>query len=401
MTYMFLDSRQGLRIVGLVQKDRLREIYIDSDLKPSNIASIYRGRVESVIKGMNSAFIDIGSENNAYLNLKDALPRDKMYDRPSDYSITDFLDQGQELIVQVKKEGSETKGPKVTTHLELGGRNIILLAYSDRVNISRKIRDRDQVARLRSLAQEIKLKDYGMIIRTSSQSVSNEELRDEYRELVGIYEKIDRERNFLPTPKLLHKPLLDWENLLVRKYANLEEIIVNGEKDFKELENLLVDQGLDPGKLRLDKDYRLDYDERVYPDLTRGLERKVNLRSGGSIVIDELEALTAIDVNTESSLGNRSFRKNVLRTNREAAREIAYQIRLRNISGIILIDFINMEDDHRELVRESLEEELRKDSIASTVYGYTRLGLLELSRTKKRRSLKEEYNILDLDKIHL
>lgn len=388
MNYIFIDTGCELDKIGFVEENRLIEIYFDSKDK-TDISSIYRGRVKDIVRGMESAFIDIGFEKNAYINLKDAVSKDKLYSRDK-FTITDFLREGEEVIVQVKKQGNEKKGPKVTTHIEIPSMSLILTPYSNKIRVSRKIRQREEAERLKEIGRKIQVRDYGMIFRTSSYLESEEKLENEYKSMLEIYEKLERERNFLPCPKLLYRPILDWEFLILNKLEDLDKIIVNRLEKYKEIEELLDKFELPKEKLLLDESYSFQYDERVYKYFNQALKRKLDLKSGGSIVIDELEALTAIDVNSEGVNSKKSLRKNILKTNLEAAIFISQEIRLRNISGIILIDFINMDKkEDRDYIIKVLENELNKDSIKSNIYGFTKLGLLEIARSKKRKSLKE------------
>ncbi len=391
MNYVFMDKYEGKELIGFVENNRLVDLYADGG-KKEVVSYIYRGRVKDVVDGMNSAFIDIGSNKNAFLSLKDALPLDYLYE-DGDYKISDFLKEGEDIIVQVKKDGTETKGAKVSTHIELPSKNIILTPYSEKIRISRKIKDREEVSRLREIAQGMKFENIGMIIRTSAYLEDSVSLVKEYEGLVEDFKKIQREKNFLPCPKLIYKPLEDWELGLVRRLGQLDRIIVKTKEDLEDLRELLRNHNLNEDKLSLDPDYNFIYDKSVYNDFKTALARKVRLGSGGSIVIDQLEALTAIDVNTESIAAKKTFRKNILKTNLEAALAISREIRLRNLSGIILVDFINMEKkEDRDKLIESLEREFQKDSVKANIYGFTKLGLLEIARTKKRKSLKEIFN---------
>lgn len=388
MDYIFIDRLENRKQIGYVENGHLRELYIDEEESESLIGNIYRARVADVVVGMNAAFIDIGEEKNAYLSLKDALPREKLYDG-LDYNISDLLTAGSEIIVQVSRDSYGDKGAKVTTHIELAGKYIIFNPYSNRINVSRKIKNKIRRKRLEDLGRDISLEDYGMIIRTVAEKIEESKIKEEYEYLYGIYKRLKREINFLPCPKLIYRDLKDWEELI--RDRNFDRILVNDKSVYDSILEIedQYELNLDE-KIELDKNFSLEYDINLQKELKKALDRTIYLDSGASIVIDEAEALTAIDVNTKSYTGNFKLSRTVVETNLEAAREIGKQIRLRNIGGIIIIDFIRMNSDKDiERVVECLKNEMDKDSIQTDIAGMTRLGLLEVTRKKTRPSLNE------------
>ncbi len=386
MNYIFIDLKQEIQRIGLVKENKLLEIYVDEDNKV-NIGEIYRGRVQSVIKGLNSAFVDLGTDKNAYLSFKDVYLQENQ-------DIGEVLVENKEIIVQVEKEGILDKGPKVTNKIEISGVNMVVTPYNKTIRISRKIKDRELIDNLKKIAEKINFRNFGLIFRTSAQEMNLETLENEYVGLVKEFDTIQREKNFLPCPKLIYKELRDWELMILDEYENIDKILVNERNIFEEMKQVLLEKIGDTSKL-IFEDYQLEYDENVYPMINKALKRKLSLNSGASLVFDELEALTAIDVNTQAIKKDKSFRKNILKANLDSAKKIAWEIRLRNISGIILIDFINMDrQEDRERVKNTLIAELGKDRIKSFVYDYTKLGLLEMNRTKKRNSLKNTWKPL-------
>ncbi|NLY78023.1 MAG: Rne/Rng family ribonuclease [Tissierellia bacterium] len=392
MNYIFIDSKDGIEKVGIVEENKLVEFYIDHDDKDQLVGNIYRGRVVNVLQGMEAAFVDIGHDKNAYLDLKNALTRKT----PSKegMSIRDVVKVGQEIIVQVLKEPTEMKGAKITANITLPGRFIVLTPYSEKISISRKIIDEDEISRLKNIGEKIRQESMGMIFRTSSKYIGKDLLEEEYINLIDIFKKIERERNFLPCPKLIYKEMDLSEKVIRDSYSDkIDKIIVNNKDKYNRL--LQLEDVFFPGlkeKMLFQEDFSIDYEESIMKGIKMALDRKVDLKCGGSVVIDETEALTVIDVNTGKFTGNINLKDTVVKTNLEAAEEIARQIRLRNLTGIIIIDFIDMKDDRDvNLVMERLEEHLNKDKNKANIIGITKLGLVELTRRKTRNSLSSNF----------
>lgn len=393
MRCIFIDSKDGIDRVGIVENDRLVEFHSEKQDKQKLVGNIYRARVINVLEGMEAAFVDIGEPKNAYLYVKDALPKDYLYNK-TPYKISEILKSGQEIIVQVMKEPSGNKGAKVTTHIELPGRYLVFTPFSNKRNISRKILDKAEVRRLKSLGTRIIKDDMGMIFRTVIEGVDEAIIEDEYNLLYDIYIKIEKERNFLPCPKLLYKePDLGYQ--LVRDSYNddTDKIVVNNKETYNDLISMEEYYPFHfSKKIELDMNFSILNNSKIQSDLSNALKRIVNLKSGGYIVIDETEALTAIDINTGKFIGTRSLGDTVFKTNLEASEEIARQIRLRDIGGIIIVDFIDMKDDGDiASVLSVFEKHLKQDRIKANIVGITKLGLVELTRKKIRRSLSTDF----------
>lgn len=392
MNYIFIDSDGKNTKVGTVEDDILTEFYSEEINNESLYGNIYRGRVENVLKGMECAFVDIGEEKNGFLKLKDALPKENMY-KGEHYKVEDIIKGGEEVIVQVVKEASETKGAKITTHISLPGRYLVLTPYSNQINVSKKIIEDNKRNRLKKIGKRIIHEDIGIIFRTVSEKTDESILKDEYNALVDIYLKIEGQRNFLPTPKLLYKDL-DLVYQIVRDRFNdrYNKIIVNNKEIYNNL--LLIDDYFTEKlkeKIELDLDFSVEYNASIQTGIKEALNRKVSLKSGGYIVIDETEALTAIDVNTGNYIGSYSLRETVLKTNLEAAEEIARQIKLRDIGGIIIVDFIDMKDeDHTSKVLSQLSKEFLKDRNKPSVIDVTKLSLVEITRRKTKPTLDSQ-----------
>lgn len=392
MSYIFIDSLDGFQRVGIVENNRLVEYHLEKEEKKI-VGNIYRGRVVNVLQGMEAAFVDIGEGKNAYLYVKDALPKEMLYSGKR-YSISEVVKSGQEIIVQVIKEPSGNKGAKVTTHIEIPGRFLVFTPFSNKINISKKIRSIVEVESLKEIGKKIIKNDTGLIFRTASEGIDESILQEEYNILYDIYAKIEKERNFLPCPKLLYKePSLGYQIIRDSFNDETEKIIVNNKEVY---DNLILTEETFPfrfsNKMKLDKDFSINYNTGIQLDLQTALQRIVSLKSGGYIVIDETEALTAIDVNTGKFVGSSSLEDTIVKTNIEAAGEIARQIRLRDIGGIIIIDFIDMKNKNDiSNVLAILRKNLKKDKIKTNIIDITKLGLVELTRKKIRRSLSRDF----------
>ncbi|MGM0395477.1 MAG: Rne/Rng family ribonuclease [Bacillota bacterium] len=396
MNTIYIDSREGINRICIVEDDRLVEYYREDNQGHRLLGNVYRGRVVNVLQGMEAAFVDIGEEKNAYLNVKDSLQREMLYSRVK-HTIDQVLTRGDEIIVQVIKEPLGNKGPKVTTHISIPGRYMVLTPYSDRVNISRKIREQDEIDRLKTLGRTIEQKKMGMIFRTVSLGVDEDILTREYQELADIFELIEAERSYLPTPKLIYsEPVLVLQ--ILRDYFDVKKtnVVTNNREILKHLKNTKKLEGysLDE-RLVYDSDYNMDYHMNIQMDMKEALSRKVELKSGGYIVVDETEALTAVDVNTGKYVGSSTLGDTILRTNIEAAVEISRQIRLRDIGGIIIIDFIDMKSQGNiDIVLNKLEREFRKDKNKPYVVDITKLSLVEVVRKRNRPTLDKETTIV-------
>lgn len=393
MNYIFIDSSDEIEKVGLVSEDKLVEFYMEEKLDKKTLGNIYRGRVENIVKGMDAAFLDIGEEKNSYLHLNQALPRDMMY-KNGKHGIDEILVEGQEVIVQITKEASGTKGARVSRHIELKGRYIVLTPYSKQINISKKIYIKAEIDRLKEIAESIIKDDIGLIFRTAAIDIESKSIIEEYNILLEIYEKLEREKNFLPCPKLIYsEPDLGYQVLRDLYDDDVEKIVINDKDYYQDL--IAIDENYPfkfSDKLELDLDFSVSLDQKLYSDIKTSLDRRVNLKSGAYLIVDQLEALTVIDVNTGSFTGGRSLKDTVMKTNIEAAREIARQIRLRDIGGIIMIDFIDTRSkkDEDKLIS-MFKSYIKKDRNKTNFIDITKLGIVELTRSKKRKSNISRY----------
>jgi ribonuclease G len=384
--------------VAVLENKMLVEMYIERSPNQRLVGNIYKGRVENVLPGMQAAFVDIGLEKNAFLYVEDAIPArapdagQGQVNSALGTNICDILKHGQEVIVQIIKEPIGTKGARVTTHITLPGRYLVLMPTVEYIGISRRIEDERERDRLREMAARIKPPGMGVIVRTVAEGVDEDELRLDVNLLTNLWHKIINRSNHGPVPNLLHRDLELVQRILRDIFTeDVDRLIIDSRYEYEKILDLLDIAG--PRlkvKVFLEERSHLFEDNNVEVELEKALKRKVWLKCGGYIVIDQAEALTAIDVNTGKYVGTTNLEDTVLKTNLDAAVEIARQLRLRNIGGIIIVDFIDMSrEEHRRQVLEVLEEEIRKDKTKTNILGITQLGLVEMTRKKVRPSLAE------------
>ena len=384
--------------VALLEDRSLVELYLERSANERIVGNIYRGRVENVLPGMQAAFVDIGLERNAFLYVDDARPQ-KRRGRPaakrakgSRAPINRILQPGQKVVVQVVKEPIGSKGARVTTHITLPGRNLVLMPHVDYAGVSRRIVAEKERERLRELAENLRPKGMGLIVRTAAEGKEGiEELQQDLDFLQRLWARIRRRMRKGPTPALLYKDLDLVYRIMRDLYTDDIERVTVDSREVLEKILYLLDIYAPHLKERVyyyapEQDILLSYG--LEAELERALKRRVWLKSGGYLVFDQTEALTAIDVNTGKYVGTTNLADTVLKTNLEAAKEIARQLRLRNVGGIIIIDFIDMNTKEAQAtVLAALQEELSKDKVKGRVLGLTQLGLVEMTRKKARQSL--------------
>ncbi|SCG83725.1 ribonuclease G [Proteiniborus sp. DW1] len=394
MNQIVIDVGLQENRVAILENSELVELYIEEDDNKRTVGNIYKGRVVNVLPGMQAAFVDIGLEKNAFLYVKDAIPKEMLANKKinlKDISIKDVVKSGQDIIVQVIKEPFGNKGARVTTQITIPGRHIVLMPYTDYIGVSRRISDEAERDRLRKIIESIKPANMGVILRTASEGLELEDFKDDIKFLLRVLNKIDGERNLGFAPRVMYKDL-DLIHRTVRDLftRNVQKLIINSRDEYKSIVELvdMISPQLKSRVEYFDSSHDIFGYFGIEQAINKALDRKVWLKSGGYIVIDETEALTSIDVNTGKYIGSINLEDTVLRTNIEAAKEIAKQLRLRNIGGIIIIDFIDMNNElHEKDVLNVLESELKKDRTKSTVLGMTKLGLVEMTRKKVRSRL--------------
>jgi len=378
-TILVTEDPSELR-VALVEDGRLAEIYFERPEKRSYLGDIYRGKVENVLSGIDAAFIDFGLDKNGFLYVDEV--RTGEGDRRG-RRITDVLKPGQDVVVQVMKDPMGSKGARLTMHLSLAGRYVVYVPGGSGVGVSRRLGQGER-DRLRELCKELRVKNAGLIVRTAAEGEGLEELRRDVQFLSRLWSRLKKKAETAPIPGLVHKEV-DIALEVTRDLFNesVESLIVDDPKRQKAIVTFLekVAPELVP-RIRLHTGAEPLFEAYgIEPQISRALERRVPLPSGGNIVIDHAEALTVIDVNSGRYTSGRGLEDTILKTNLEAAREVVRQLRLRDIGGIIIIDFIDMSHvKNRETVLATLEAELDTDRTKTYVVELSPLGLVEMTR---------------------
>ena len=363
---------------AILEDDKLIELLIEDNKNTKKVSNIYRGIVKKVIPGIQACFVDVGFEKLAYLQL----------DKDSN------IKAGQDILVQVNKEAVGTKGAKLNTEISLAGRYLVYIPTNDRITLSNKILDEKERFRLKKIAKSVSKDSEGLIIRTEAVGCTKEELEQDIKALKEKYEEILKEYRLGIGPKLLYKEL-DFSSKYIKENVNdeTEKIITNDIAKYEELKKILESIKIEyKDKLILEENKDIFDLYRVENQIDKALNKKVWLKSGGYLIIDKTEALTVIDVNTGKFTGNLKLEETVYKTNIEAAIEVCRQLKLRDIGGIVIIDFIDMHKaTYKKEVINILNEELKKDKRKTEVLGMTRLGLVELTRRRERDSIDKYY----------
>ncbi|MEO8857515.1 MAG: ribonuclease G [Burkholderiaceae bacterium] len=384
--------------VALVENGAVQELHVERTLERGLVGNVYLGKVARVLPGMQSAFIDIGLDRAAFLHVADVWHRPADGEAPaapraaqSQVPIEKQVFEGQSLMVQVIKDPIGSKGARLSTQISVAGRLLVFLPQDDHVGVSQKIpaSQRDELrARLHALTQA---EGGGFILRTNGEDASDAELAEDIAYLRKAWARIRDAATRLPATSLLHQDL----NLLQRVLRDLvNEDTQTIKVDSREQIEALQAFGREfmpsaASKLQLYKGERPIFDlHSVDEEIAKALGRRVELKSGGYLIVDQTEALTTVDVNTGGFVGARNFDDTIFKTNLEAAQAIARQLRLRNLGGIIIADFIDMvREDHREAVLAEFRKQLARDRVKTTAAGFSQLGLVEMTRKRTRESL--------------
>ncbi len=396
--------------VAIIEDDQLVELLVDRPEARRMVGDIYLGRVEAVLPGIQAAFVDIGTEKSAFLHASDLVyPEDEEPDGDDDSddddeesdrgkrrrakapAIEDVLKRGQDLIVQVSKEPISTKGPRVTAQVSLAGRFLVYMPFAERVGVSRKIGDREARKRLRAQVEEALPKDSGgVIVRTVGEDVTKETLERELTTLIGQWKKIKRKTHFVRAPSLLHRETSLTRGLMRDVFSTkVEQVTVDSKQVHNEILEYL--KGIAPDlidRVKLYEEQTPLFDKASIEQELRDLfKRRCDLPSGGYLIIEPTEALVSVDVNSGRYTGKKDPEKTILRTNLEAAREVARQARLRDLGGIIVCDFIDMETkSSRDKVLQEVRTHLGRDRARTKAFSVSELGLIEMTRQRVRQS---------------
>ncbi|HET7569032.1 MAG TPA: ribonuclease G [Gammaproteobacteria bacterium] len=382
--------------VALLDNGALEEIFIERAHRRGLVGNIYKGKVLRVLPGMQAAFVDVGLERSAFLHASDisrAVYNEGEPEPRGPTDIRELLHEGDELLVQVLKDPLGTKGARLSTRIGIPSRYLVHVPGSDRVSVSTRIDDADERERLAGLVTQFLESDTGgYIVRTAAEGVSHEAIRADMLFLRKLWELIAERSRTAPPGTLVHEDLLLPVKML-RDFldAQVEQVRVDSETVYRRMADFA-------GTFLPELAGRIEFYDGARPifdlygietEIQKALERKVELKSGGYLVIDQTEAMTTIDVNTGAYVGYRNLEQTVLKTNLEASQAIARQLRLRNLGGIIIIDFIDMQDpEHRQTVLETLERRLARDHARNKICAISPLGLVEMTRKRTRESLE-------------
>ena len=383
--------------VALVENGTVQELFVERTAKSGLVSNIYKGKVVRVLPGMQAAFVEIGLSRTAFLHVSDIIWPKKINNQPEPPLITELLYEGQMITVQVMKDMLGSKGARLTTDLSIPSRYLVYMPFGEHIGISQRIESETERDRLKVLTRLIReehsdsLKG-GVIVRTAAEGISEEELRQDMSYLIKLWQHINDKKMKIQTPTLIYQELPLYQriirDLVIQDVAKIyidsretlgkiiefvREFVPNAEEKLEHY----------PGEKPLFELYNVE------DDLQKALSRKVLLKSGGYLIIDQTEAMTTVDVNTGSFVGSRTLEDTVFKTNLEATHAIARQLRLRNLGGIIIIDFIDMqEDEHRSQVLKAFEKMLARDHAKTKITQVSELGLVEMTRKRTRESLE-------------
>ena len=385
--------------IAVLENKKLYEYRVEREERV--VGSIFKGIVQNVLPGMDAAFVDIGLERNAFLYVADIIPEDTIDTSPASIrrselrrrKIKELIKPGQELMVQVTKAPRGTKGARVTTRISLPGRYVVLMPEGNHLGVSRKIEDRRERDRLKRIGEKLIPEGFGLVLRTECEGRTMTELRADIQFLEQLWGQVMDSAKRQRAPAVVHRD----QTLLYRTIRDvfgdeIDRLVID---DPEEYEKVSLVAGMVAPKLK-DKIQLYDEDEPIYDhyriegELDRLLEHKVWLKNGGYLIIDETEALTAIDINTGKQVGTKSLRDTILRTNMEASEEVCRQLRLRDMGGIIVIDFIDMEDAaDRKKLGDHFKALLSRDRARTRVGKVSSLGLMEITRKRTGESVTE------------
>lgn len=382
--------------VAIIEDDRLAEYKFEREQEV--VGNVYLGRVENVVSGLDAAFVDVGIDRNVFLHVSDAMTKEPRRRNSRLPRIGQVLSKGQEIIVQVTKGPMEVKGARATRRVSLPSRHLVLMADGkNKVGVSKKIDDDKERKRLRELGRKVKPDDFSLIVRTRAQGSDLQDFEQDVRFLMKLWRSIQGRTEQAKAPALLYEDTGLIYNIVRDVFdTEVNSFVVNDKVAYDKVLNLC--DNVAPHLRDKVELYRNEEPVSEKYDINRELERtlrpKVFLPHGGSIVIDQTEALTSIDVNSGKFTGAKSLEDTVLRTNLEACDEIARQLRLRDIGGIIVIDFIDMDKtDHRRKVTNKLREAFADDRMKTRIMHITRLGLVEMTRKRTSPSLNRQLQV--------
>jgi ribonuclease G len=412
---LVINARPHETRVALVENGTVVELHLKRGSEQELLGNIYLGKVIRVLPGMQAAFVDIGIDKPAFLYVTDVYndirqweqimlqesddennqetvaPVRMRFQRGSDINIEGLLKEDQDILVQVSKEPMGTKGARLTSHITLPGRHLVYMPTVDHIGISRRIENEKERTRLKKIMQDLCPPGEGFIVRTVSESAPREKFKSEMEFLTKLWRNIQKKRDTCSAPSILHKELTITLKAVRDLFTKeIDRLVIDSREEYQSVmefietfaPNLRYSVELYEGREPIFDAYGIEM------EINRALDKKIWLKSGGYIVIESTEALTVIDVNTGSYVGKRNLEETIAKTNLEAVKEIAYQIRLRNIGGLIVIDFIDMNREaDKEKVFYALKEALEKDKAKTAVLRMSELGLIEMTRKRTKEDI--------------
>ena len=409
---IFINVGQHEKRVAILENKRIEEFYIERPDYVNLVGNIYKGRVESVLPGMGAAFIEMGLEKNGFLYVTDVVAGSASYEKlfgegldeesteradtqKALPAINELLKKGDDVLVQVVKEPISTKGARLTTHISIPGRFLVLMPFDNHIGLSKRIESREERDRIRKIIEELKLpKDIGFIVRTAAVGASQKDFFRESRYLLNLWHNIKARTKRAKSPCLIHQ-----EYDLVLRVArdifttDVVKLEIDSRNDFKRISHFLrvLAPHLRPRlKFHSDKAHLFDKFD-IERQVEKIYDRIVQLKSGGYLIFDQTESLVAIDVNSGKFVGKKNLEDTAFKTNMEAAEEVPRQLKLRDLGGIIIIDFIDMEfSSHRKTVFKTLEKELEDDKAKTNILNISSIGLVEMTRQRVRRSIESK-----------
>lgn len=383
MKRILIDSQDYGTRIGIVDDGLLMELVYERKNSMPIVGNVYIGRIVNVLPGMQAAFVDIGREKNAFWYYGGERDEEGNPIKPK---------AGSEVLVQVEKAEVGKKGSVLTKKISFPGKFLVLIPNDRKIGISKKITDSEERQRIRNIVSELIPEGYGAIVRTDGEGRSYEIYKKEIDRLLEISEEIVKKADYIKAPALLYTDV-NGVDKAVRDFFHddIDEIVVNSSQDYGELLRLCSKLNIDIGKIKYHSNGTPLFSSYYVESQARAaFNRQVWLKSGGFIIIEQTEACVVIDVNTGKYTGKADLQKTILKTNLEAAKEIAHQLRLRNLNGMIIVDFIDMKsEDDRQLLIKTLEEAVASDRLQTIVVGMTELGLMQLTRKKKRQSIMQ------------
>ena len=381
--------------VALVENGVVQELFVERTARRGLVSNIYKGKVVRVLPGMQAAFVEIGLSRTAFLHANDIIHAKKTSE--VEPSISELLHEGQMITVQIMKDMLGSKGARLTTDLSIPSRFLVYMPFGEHIGISQRIENEAERERLKSIIKQIKEENNqsltgGVIVRTAAEGVSEAELHQDMMYLIKLWQHVKDKKQQTQTPTLIYQELPLYQRIIRDLVIqDISKVLVDSRETFSKIVEFVrefvpnAEEKIEhyPGERPLFELYNVE------DDLQKALSRKVSLKSGGYLIIDQTEAMTTVDVNTGSFVGSRTLEDTVFKTNLEATHAIARQLRLRNLGGIIVIDFIDMQEaDHRAQVLKAFEKMLTRDHAKTKITQVSELGLVEMTRKRTRESLE-------------